>query len=157
MLVPILVISLLNSLDQVSALKKYAYWSFPKNRGEGRGRGDSSILTVGTPTCCVCLCVGRGNVKDRKQAIERKEAQKERLRSDRLSRLTALWDKHRRCPLRIKERIQMAGTACCFAPDCSLNGTGQQVPCVSSKANAGTLYSQVNTPLESKVGSTREG
>lgn len=43
----------------------------------------------------------------------------------------ALWDKHRRCHSRIKERIQMAGAVCCSAPDCSFNDTGQQVPCVS--------------------------
>lgn len=61
----------------------------------------------------------------------------------------ALWDKHRSCRSRIKAQTQMAGAACCSAPDCSFNGMGQQVPCVS--------YTQVNTLLESKVGPKEEG
>ena len=50
----------------------------------------------------------------------------------------------------------MAGAACCSTPDCFLNGTGQQAPCVSSKGKVDLLYAKVNTLLESSKVGTRE-
>lgn len=56
-----------------------------------------------------------------------------------------------------KSRSRWQVAVCCSALDYSLNGKGQQVPCVSSKGLAGKLYAQVNKPQESKVGSKQKG
>lgn len=98
----------------------------------------------------MCVYVLGGKVKGRDEGGGTREREKGGYEREEKEQTTvtadeALWDKHRSCPSRIKEQIQMAGAACRSAPDCSFNGMGQQVPCVSSKGNAYTLYTHAHT------------
>lgn len=130
-----------------------------KNKRQEKGERKGVTAGAGAlHAVCVYVCVCEeeegGGGDGEKGGYEREKKEQATVTAD-----EALWDKHRSCPGRIKERIQMAGAVCCSAPDCSFNGTGQQVPCVSSKGNADILYTRVNTLLESllKVGLKVEG
>lgn len=110
-----------------------------KNWGVGR------IPTV-RALQAVCLCVGRAQWKGERSVWGKRCYEREEQTTARLTKHCGINIGAAPVESKSRPRWQVA-----------FNGMGQQVPCVSSKGIANILYAQVNTLLESKVGSKEEG